>query len=101
MARSGTLEELAGSGLEVEIRAQGLSEELVRSLALDARILRREGELLVLALEGREAVPAMVAALVRGGARVYAVSPRRLPLEELFVRIMEERSEAETGAPAP
>ena len=28
--------------------------------------------------------------LVQGGARVYALSPQRISLEELFMRVMEE-----------
>jgi ABC-2 type transport system ATP-binding protein len=62
VAGLGTIDELTGMQLEVDVRATGMGE-------------------------------AVAAALVAGGAALYALSPRRLSLEELFVRLVEGDTE--------
>jgi hypothetical protein len=42
-----------------------------------------------LRLASEEQVPDVVEKLVAQGVRVYAVEPRRLSLEELFLQVME------------
>lgn len=88
VVRSGTLDELTGAATEVEVRAGGVTPELRAGLERWGRINRVNGDLFTLVVEDREAIPAVAHFLVEGGARLYALSPRRLPLEELFVRIM-------------
>ncbi len=92
VVRSGTLDELTGAATEVEVRAGGLTPELLAGLEPFGRVLRVNGETVVLAVADREVLPAIARWLVEGGARLYALSPRRLPLEELFVRIMKEEA---------
>lgn len=90
VVRIGTLDELTSGALEVEVRAGGLTPELRAGLERWGRIMWADGARLTLAVEGEEALPAIVDWLVAGGARLYALSPRRPSLEELFVQLIEE-----------
>jgi len=88
----GTLDELTRGSVEVEVHATGLTPELQEGLGRWGRILSADGDRFILAVEGEEVLPAIAGWLVEGGARLYALSPRRLSLEELFVRIMKEEA---------
>ena len=90
VARSGTLDELAGESTEVEVRASGLTPEVRAGLERYGRIVRDQDGILTLIVEDRENLPAIARWLVEGGAQLYALSPRRLSLEETFLRIMKE-----------
>jgi len=90
VARIGTLDELTGHSVEVEVRAQGLTPELRAGLEHWGHIAWADGARLTLTVEDEEVLPAIADWLIEGGARLYSLSPRRLSLEELFVQIMEE-----------
>jgi len=92
VVRAGTLVELAGDAIEVDVRAGGLTPDLVAGLARWGKVLYTDDARLTLSLDREEALPAIADWLVRGGARLYALSPRGLSLEELFVRILEEET---------
>lgn len=104
VVRAGTLDELTGSATEVEIRAGGLTAEMVAGLArwgriMDSRGTRETGQgdnvtRLMLTVDQPDALPAIADYLVTGGARLYALAPQRLPLEELFMRVMREEEPA-------
>jgi ABC-2 type transport system ATP-binding protein len=98
VVRAGTLDELTRGSLEVEIRAGGLTDDLVAGLAAWGQVQGRGGvdgiTRLMLAVASEDVLPAVAAHLVQGGARVYALAPQRLSLEELFMRVM-----AEDGGP--
>jgi ABC-2 type transport system ATP-binding protein len=98
VVRTGTLDDLAGPQLEVDLRAEGMTREILDRIgSLGARVARADaarGEFLLLVDEA-EALPRISAALVEAGARLYRLSPRRLSLEEAFVRIMGEPLVAE------
>lgn len=90
LIRVGTLEELAGGTLQVEIRARALTPELIAGLARWGRVVRQEGsERVLLETAEEEALPVIAAWLVENGARLYALTPCRRPLEDLFVQIVE------------
>jgi ABC-2 type transport system ATP-binding protein len=91
VARMGTLDELTGHHVEVEVRAGGLTPELRAGLERWGRIVWADGTRLAMSVTNEEALPAIAGWLVEGGARLYALSPRRLSLEELFVQIMEDQ----------
>ncbi len=86
----GSLEELTGPGIEVEVKAAGLSEEIRQGIARYGRVLRDEDGRLLVAVETEDTLPALAEWLVAEGARLYRFSPRRLSLEELFVRTIDE-----------
>jgi ABC-2 type transport system ATP-binding protein len=82
----GTLEELLAED-EVLFRVGGL-DEAGRALLARYGNVREEGEWLAVRGLAAERVPEVVVALVGGGARVYAVEPRRESLEERFSRLV-------------
>ena len=82
----GTLEELLAED-EVLFRVGGL-DEAGRALLARHGSVREEGEWLAVRGLAADRVPEVVAALVGGGARVYAVEPRRESLEERFSRLV-------------
>jgi ABC-2 type transport system ATP-binding protein len=90
VARTGTLDELAERRLEVEVRAEGITEEAVGRLSAWAQLLRRDGDTLMLAVGDRADLPRIAASLVQSGAALYSFASHRPSLEELFVRIIEE-----------
>ncbi len=104
VVRAGTLDELTGGATEVEIRAGGLTAELVAGLARWGRVVDSRGTAengqgdditrLMLTVDQPDALPAIADYLVTGGARLYALAPQRLPLEELFMRVMREEEPA-------
>jgi len=89
VVRIGTLDELTGQAVEVEIRATGLTPELMAGLARWGRVNSEFG-VLTLTVESEEVLPAVADWLVQGGARLYALAPQRLSLEELFLHVMAE-----------
>jgi ABC-2 type transport system ATP-binding protein len=123
VVRIGTLAELTRQTTEVEIRAAGLSPDLVAGLASWGQVgngqiangkLHEAGDnpeaadsensirnpqsairnndvvRLTLTVANEEVLPEIADYLVQGGARVYALAPQRISLEELFMRVMEE-----------
>lgn len=89
VARQGRIDELTAAHMEVELRAGGLSTELETGLTRWGEVIWRDGNRLVLTVANQDVLPEVADYLVQGGARLYALAPRRLSLEELFVRIME------------
>jgi ABC-2 type transport system ATP-binding protein len=96
VVRQGTIAELTGPRLEVEVRATGLTPELVAQLGAWGEISWLDEGWIILRTEDEGVLPAVAEALLAGGARLYALAPRRLSLEELFVRVLEtEAGQAE------
>ncbi|MCC7355198.1 MAG: ABC transporter ATP-binding protein [Anaerolineae bacterium] len=89
IVQTGKLEQLLAAETEVELRVNGLSPELLRDAARFGQSVSLDTDRLVVRMVGEEGVPDLVAWLVRQGARVYSVTPRRLSLEDLFLRLME------------
>jgi len=89
IVQTGKLEQLLAAETEVELRVDNLSPELVRDAARFGQSVSLDTDRLVVRMAGEEGIPELVAWLVAQGARVYSVSPRRLSLEDLFLRLME------------
>lgn len=51
--------------------------------------LQVKRDLVTLQVQGAEDVPALAAAVVRAGRKLYSLEPRRNTLEDLFVEIIE------------
>jgi len=112
VVRIGTLADLTRQTTEVEIRAAGLSTELVAGLERWGRVISdfrlwiadsaspirdpqstiRNSDVvrLTLTVANEDVLPEIADYLVQGGARVYALAPQRISLEDLFMRVMEE-----------
>jgi ABC-2 type transport system ATP-binding protein len=89
VAASGTLAELLGRR-ELRLHLTGLSREAEARLAATG-VLERRGEWFTVALPGDDdgrAVPDLVRDLVALGARVHAVQPGRITLEERLLGIL-------------
>jgi ABC-2 type transport system ATP-binding protein len=115
VVRMGTLDELTRGAVEVEIKAAGLTEEMVAGLAQWGRVGRgqeaggrrqdaqpltsnlqsltsnlQSPTSITLSVATEDVLPAVAEWLVQGGARLYSFAPQRLSLEELFLRVMTE-----------
>jgi ABC-2 type transport system ATP-binding protein len=114
VVRMGTLNELTAGTVEVEIRAAGLTPELVEGLArwgevetgqaansTQGVIRSEEIARLRLTVACEDVLPAIAGWLVGCGARLYELAPQRPSLEELFLRAMQEEPEAEQPSESP
>jgi ABC-2 type transport system ATP-binding protein len=106
VVRTGRLDELTAQSAEVEIRAGGLTPELVSGLERWGKVVggpiptkqAQEGPApwqgsptsLTLAIESEDVLPEVAGWLVRGGAELHCLAPKRLSLEEVFMRTMSE-----------
>jgi ABC-2 type transport system ATP-binding protein len=98
VVRLGQLDELTAPHAEVQIRARGLTPQLVAGLDRWGKVLdgavahedRHDPVSLTMAIESEDVLPAIAGWLVQGGAQLYNLAPRRLSLEELFMRTMSE-----------
>jgi ABC-2 type transport system ATP-binding protein len=72
----------------VSVRAHNVPPAAIDALAHWCTSIETNGDEMRLALRAPDSVPDIVRHLVAAGAEVHEVSPRREPLEELFVRIM-------------
>ncbi len=99
VAAAGTLAELLGQR-ELRLQLTGLSDS-ARARLLATGKLEQEGEWFTVALpvdDRGEAVPDLVADLVALGARVHAVEPGRISLEERLLSILRDGADARAGA---
>jgi ABC-2 type transport system ATP-binding protein len=101
VVRIGRLDELTTRSTEVEIRAAGLTPELISGLArwgtvneqtLAANRVPDDPVSLTIAVESEEVLPVLAESLVQSGVRLYSLAPKRLSLEELFMRTMSEEA---------
>lgn len=86
VVRVSELKSLANGETQVTIRARNLTPEAVAGLVQWARNVRQDGEHLSLAVSEEAALPSLVRYLVDSGADVYALTPQRLSLEEVFIQ---------------
>jgi ABC-2 type transport system ATP-binding protein len=89
VVQTGRLDELLAAGAEVELRLEGLSPESMQGLSRFGPCEKLDAGRLVVRLESEAQVPDLVAWLSAQGVRIYSVIPRRLSLEEFFMRVME------------
>jgi ABC-2 type transport system ATP-binding protein len=75
------------TAFEVDLRAEGASEA---TLAAHAEVLSRDHIRYRLRVANEETLPALSAALVRDGAKLYALTPHRRSLEATFLEVMGE-----------
>jgi ABC-2 type transport system ATP-binding protein len=87
VVRTEALHTLAQGEVEVAVRARHLSEAALVGLAQWATAIRRDDEHLTFVVpEGEAALPAIARHLTEHGADLYALTPKRLSLEEIFIR---------------
>ena len=85
--KTSSLQELSASALRLEIRAQGLSAEIVAGLSRWGGEARLDGETLSL-LARQEDIPEINRYLVEKGIQVFALKPQQVSLEDVFIEIV-------------
>jgi len=69
----------------VTVRAGGMTPEIIAGLERWGRDIRVDGECLTLTIHGETNLPDINRYLVMQGVAVYALTPNRLSLEEIFI----------------
>ncbi len=82
------LNSLVNGATRVTLRTRALTAEAVAGLAHWGRDIRADGETTTLTVEDEHVLPAITRYLVNQGAEVYAVTPQRVALEDLFIQII-------------
>jgi ABC-2 type transport system ATP-binding protein len=86
--RTSPLQNLVDGETRVAVRARGLSREIVTGLGAWGRDIRADGEHVTLTVADEAALPAIARYLVAAGAEVYALTPQKVSLEDLFIQIV-------------
>lgn len=94
----GSMRELMGGVLPVELRVDRLSPELLAALARIGEIRHTDTNTpgradVTLWLTNEDALPALADAVHAQGARLYALTPHRPDLETMFLELIEETPE--------
>jgi ABC-2 type transport system ATP-binding protein len=89
VVQTGRLDELLASGAEVELHVDGLPADTLAGIGRFGPCETLDTGRFLVRLSSEEQVPDLVAWLAAQGARIYSVVPRRLSLEEFFMRVME------------
>jgi len=76
---------------EVELRVGQVTPALLEGLSQFGHDAHADGDKVTLFVQGEEQLPAMARWLLGQGIDLYALTPRRLSLEEMFVRIVGEQ----------
>jgi len=80
----------SGGEMRVIVLAQKLSADTVAGLARWCTSIEKQGDLLTISTKSREVLPEVHRYLVASGADIFSFTPERLPLEELFLKIVGE-----------
>jgi ABC-2 type transport system ATP-binding protein len=79
------LASLNGNQSVVSICASGLTAAMVSEMARWGRDIQANGEQLTLTVHNEASIPEITRYLVAQGANVFAISPSRLSLEDIFI----------------
>lgn len=83
-----SLQSLVEGELTVEVRARNLNQSILNGLARWGQNVRADGEHLSLTLSSEADMPAINRFLVENGVEVYAIRPKQLSLEDLFIQVV-------------
>jgi ABC-2 type transport system ATP-binding protein len=92
VVRSGALKELLRERLEVELRVGALNPELLSELGRHARVLHHGPDTVLLEAESEDVLPILAQTVVNSGAGLFSLSPRKISLEDLFVKLVSKES---------
>jgi ABC-2 type transport system ATP-binding protein len=88
VVRTAELQHLVAGETSVEVRATGVTPAILDGLRQWAKEVRADGEHIHLVVNDEEDLPAIAAWVVEQGARLYALEPKRVSLEDLFLQIV-------------
>ena len=83
-----SLQNLVEGELTVEIRARKLNQGIISGLERWGQNVRADGDHLSLTLPGEAVIPEINQYLVDNGVDVYAIRPKQLSLEDLFIQVV-------------
>jgi ABC-2 type transport system ATP-binding protein len=83
-----SLQSLVEGELTVEIRAQNVNPAVLEGLARWGENIRADGDHLSLTLSSEADMPVLTRYLVENGVDVYAIRPKQLSLEDLFIQVV-------------
>ena len=85
VVRAMELSSLDDGEINVTIRARGLSSDAVAGLSQWGKNIQMDGENVNMNLASESEIPQITRYLVAQGADVYALTPKRVSLEEIFM----------------
>jgi ABC-2 type transport system ATP-binding protein len=83
-----SLQTLVEGDLTVEVRARNLTPEVISGLSRWSPNVRADGDHLSLTISGEAVMPEINRYLVENGVDVFAIRPKQLSLEDLFIQIV-------------
>ena len=86
--RISELKALVDGETTVTIRAGELAPVVLAGLEQFGKNVRADGDTVALSVSSETALPAITRYLVAQGAEVYAITPQRLSLEDLFIQVV-------------
>nr|WP_202623786.1 ABC transporter ATP-binding protein [Sporotomaculum syntrophicum] len=90
--RQGTLDELRSAEINVEMRCEGLTEQIRDALAGLTLSMYIEGGTVLATVSKDEDIPLLADAVIRGGGRLYELNRKRSSLEEMFISMAQEET---------
>lgn len=88
VVRTASLRQLVQGETAVRIRAEGLTNDALEGLKQWGRDIRADGAFIHMVVDEEESLPAIANWIVASGARLYALTPERVSLEDLFLQIV-------------
>jgi ABC-2 type transport system ATP-binding protein len=88
VVRVADLRTMVEGDTEVELRLGQVTPALLEGLNQFGHDAHADGNRVTLFVQGQEQLPAIARWIVEQGAELYALTPRRLSLEEMFVRVV-------------
>lgn len=89
IVQTGRLDDLLTTGTEVDLRLGAIGPDLTAGIEQFGTCSQPEAGRLIVRLASEDRIPALVAWLAGQDVPIYGVIPRRLSLEEVFMRVME------------
>ncbi len=88
VVRVSKLDSLTEGACRVAIRADGMTDEVLAGLCEWGKDVRADGSVVTMTISDETVLPAIARFLVARGVAVYALTPERLALEDLFIQIV-------------
>ena len=88
VVQEASLTSLADGATTVELRVGAYEPRLVEGLGQWGRAIRADGDRISLSVADETSLPAIARFVVEQGVDLYALTPQRLSLEEMFLRIV-------------
>ncbi len=88
VVRVGTLGSLTEGAVRLTIRANGMTPEILAGLCQWGKDVRADGNAVTMVISDDAPLPVIARFLVAQGVDIYALTPERLALEDLFIQIV-------------